>query len=98
MSLPLLVAFIFIALSLGVFLIFLLISRRGPRVRERVRSEGESDSGKSGAAPQQVFEKSSELLRRLGEMVPRSPQDLSAEEQRLVQAGIRRKDPRGSHR
>jgi tight adherence protein C len=91
-SLPLLVAFIFIALSLGVFLIFLLISRRGPRVRERVRSEGESDSGTSGASPQQVFEKSSELLRRLGEMVPRSPQDLSAEEQRLVQAGIRRKD------
>lgn len=92
MNLTLVFILIFAALALGIFLIFLLISRRNPSVRERVRSDQVSDGASTGAAPQQLVEKSGEFLRKLGEMIPRSPQDLSSEEQRLVQAGIRRKD------
>ncbi len=88
----LLVILVFAALSVAVFLIFLLISRRGPRVDERVRPDTGSAERTSGAAPQQFVQKSGELLRKIGAMVPRSPQDLSSEEKRMVQAGFRRKD------
>ncbi len=88
----LLVILVFAALSLAVFLIFLLISRRGPRVEERVRTDTGSTERPSGAGPQQFVKKSEEFLRKIGQMVPRSPQDLSSEERRMLQAGIRRKD------
>ena len=88
----LLVILIFAALSLAVFLIFLLISRRGPRVGERVRTDASRAESATGAAPKQFVQKSEEFLRKLGAMIPRSPGDLSSEERRLVQAGYRRKD------
>lgn len=41
---------------------------------------------------QQYAERSLSVFKRLGEMIPRSPNELSRQERRLVQAGIRRKD------
>lgn len=80
-------ALIFIAIFSAAY----AISIRVLNVRERVRSA--SDEGTAiprGRAA--VIARMVGWIRPLGEMIPRSPEEMSRQERRIVQAGIRRRD------
>jgi len=77
-------AFFFVAVfTMG----YLLFSRR-PRLRERF---GETREG-GGLDWLAMIRKSEKIFKPLGEMIPRSPEELSRQEQRFIEAGIRRRD------
>lgn len=81
----------FLLFFAGIFTLIYGLSRRRLKLRERISLEARRRAPVS-AKSQQILESLEKMVRPLGEMVPRSPEDLSKEEQRLVQAGIRRKD------
>ncbi len=73
----------------GVFLTGYVLLLRRPNLEERVH----------GVVPEKhrfdwirYVRESEKVLKPLGEMIPRSPEEMSRQERRLVQAGIRRKD------
>ena len=78
-------AFLFAAVFISGYA--LLIPR--PNINERLRG---------GAPPKKRFDflsmirHSEKVLKPLGEMLPRSPEEMTRQERRLVQAGIRRRD------
>lgn len=65
----------------------LLITR--PKLDERLRGRT-----KSRRRPDFIgmLKRSEKILKPLGEMIPRSPEEMSRQERRMAQAGIRRKD------
>lgn len=76
-------------LFVGVFLSGYVLLMTRPNLEERLR----------GAKPARgrldllnVLRRSEKVLKPLGEMIPRSPEEMSRQERRLAQAGIRRKD------
>jgi tight adherence protein C len=86
-----------LALSLGalVFLAILvaawLLFGGKPNLEKRARQQSEV-AGKGQSDWQNYLKISWSVLRPLGEMIPRSPDEMSRQEQRLTQAGIRRRD------
>jgi len=77
--------FLFVAVFLSGYI--LLMTR--PNLEERLQ----------GSAPSRLpmdwlrlLRRSEKVLRPLGEMIPRSPEEMSRQEMRLAQAGIRRRD------
>jgi tight adherence protein C len=62
---------------------------RSPNLEARVQQRSE---GRPGFEWSNVVRRAENVFRPLGEMVPRSPDEMSRQERRLVQGGIRRKD------
>lgn len=76
-------------LFLAVFLSGYALLMTRPNIEERLRAS---------APPRRHFDflkilrRSEKVLKPLGEMIPRPPEEMSRQERRLVQAGIRRRD------
>jgi tight adherence protein C len=70
-------------------LAYLLLERR-PNWEKRIRQEGEDVQ--KGFRWQSYLNISRSALKHAGEIVPRSPLEMSRQERRLTQAGIRRRD------
>jgi tight adherence protein C len=62
----------------------------GPDLLRRLRGEKSEDAPPRGW--RDYLSRSEKVLKPLGEMLPRSPEEMSRQERRLVRAGIRRKD------
>jgi len=83
-------------IAIGVFaFIFLLafawlIFGRHQSIEKRIRDQNDSDQKEK--QERQSFSTISSAASRLGELIPRSPEDMSKLEQRLAKAGIRHKD------
>jgi tight adherence protein C len=74
----------------GVFLAAYALLLTRPNLEERL-SPGKL--GKIGRIDWlKLFRQSEKILRPLGEMIPRSPDEMSRQERKLAQAGIRRRD------
>jgi tight adherence protein C len=65
----------------------LLMTR--PNLEERLRGARQVRQGMDWIS---FLRRSEKVLRPLGEMIPRSPEEMTRQERRLAQAGIRRKD------
>jgi tight adherence protein C len=83
----LLAAMIFIAV-LGLGSAFLGL----PSLKNRFQTESVQDQEASRKGWRSFLRKSERVVKPLGEMLPRSPEEMSRQERRLVRAGIRRKD------
>ncbi len=64
---------------------------RKPPVDRRIRDAEHSKKSQLSRLTQ-YLKRSEEFLKPLGEMIPRSPEEMTRQEKRLVQAGIRRRD------
>ena len=91
MNLTLLVTLGGLLLFVGLFALLYGVLRRGIQVGDRIidrdKKAPSSDEAKNPWQDRMV-----NFFKPLGEMLPRSPSDLSAEGQKLAQAGYRRKD------
>ena len=88
---PVLLIAAFILFFLGIFALIYAFGKRRLKLGDRISQEVKKKKDVHTKS-QQIQESLEKVVRPLGEMVPRSPEDLSKEEQRLIQAGIRRKD------
>ena len=91
-----LTAFVLIV-GILVFIVFFgvgsLLSIGRLDLKKRLSSRGaEAETEKSKSAWSKYVEGSERVFRSLGEVVPRSPEEMSRQEKRLAQSGIRRKD------
>ncbi|HTY62186.1 MAG TPA: type II secretion system F family protein [Acidobacteriota bacterium] len=84
--LALIAGLLFVAVFLSGYA--LLMTR--PNVEERLR--GPQLTPKKRVDFFQFLRKSEKVLKPLGEMIPRSPEEMSRQERRLMHAGIRRRD------
>ena len=75
----------------GIFGLTYALAGRLSGLEERVRQLRLESQGAS-LGWREYLDRSLRIVRRLGEMIPRSPDEMSRQERRLVQAGIRRKD------
>lgn len=75
----------------GVFVAASALLGRGGDLQKRVRQPIEEE-GKRPSSLQDVVRRFLQLFKPLGEIIPRSPEEMSRQERRLVRAGIRRKD------
>lgn len=91
MNLILLALVIGILVFFGVFLAALALVGKLGGIEERVR-ELRDEAELSGFSWRSYANRSLRLFRQLGGIIPRSPEEMSRQERRLVQAGIRRKD------
>jgi tight adherence protein C len=71
------------------FAVLTIVGRQTVDLRGRV---GSWSTLPQGGGWKEVLKKLEALFKPLGEMIPRSPEEMSRQEKRLVQAGIRRKD------
>jgi len=62
-----------------------------PNLEERIHQEYEDEKQKKFQW-RDYLKVSLTVLKPIGEMIPRSPQEMSRQERRLTQAGIRRRD------
>ena len=79
-----------ILIFVGLFSLGWVFLRQRVRVEQRVSEYGPGEDEESGRDT--FFAQVEKIVKPLGQMLPRSPEDLSKEAQRLMQAGIRRKD------
>jgi tight adherence protein C len=79
-------ALVFVAVFLAAYA--LLLTR--PNLEERLSPARLRKTGRIDWL--KFFRQSEKVLRPLGEMIPRSPEEMSRQERRLAQAGIRRRD------
>jgi tight adherence protein C len=89
MDLSYLLVLLFFLLFLALFSILVFLLRRPVRLRERVATADATGHVFDWRDLGRRFE---EMAKPLGQMIPRSPEDLSKEEKMLVQAGIRTRD------
>jgi tight adherence protein C len=89
MELSYLLILLFFLLFVAGFSLLILILRRRVSIRERVDP---SESAGSRFDWTNLGRRIENLAKPLGQMIPRSPEDLSKEERLLVQAGIRNRD------
>jgi tight adherence protein C len=75
----------------GIFSLSYALAGRLSSLEERVRQLRLEQQGE-GARWRSHVDRSLRLFRRLGELIPRPPDEMSRQERRLVQAGIRRRD------
>jgi tight adherence protein C len=88
---PLLLIAAFLLFFAGIFALIYAIAKRRLKLGERIALEAKKKPIIQSKG-QQIQESLEKVVKPLGEMIPRSPEDLSKEESRLIQAGIRRKD------
>jgi len=86
-----------IVLAFGLLLFLALFSfaysliERRPNIEKRVRQQDSNEEHK-GFRWQSYLDLSRSVLKHTGEIVPRSPQEMSRQDRRLTQSGIRRRD------
>jgi tight adherence protein C len=85
---PLLIL-LFLLLFIAVFSVLILLLRRRVRLQDRVDP---SEAAGGGFEWRDLAHRIEDLAKPLGQMIPRSAEDLSKEERMLVQAGIRSRD------
>src|SRR5262245_28318125 len=91
-NLPLLVAVIGVLVFIALFTIGNAFFGRSNTLKQRVRqTAGDTPSG-SRFNLKNLLKGSEQIIKPLGEMIPRSPEEMSRQERRLVTAGFRRKD------
>jgi tight adherence protein C len=73
----------------GIFAALYVIFIRAANVRDRINPQ---DNENGGAPRRAAVERVLRLFRPLGELIPRSPEDMSQLERRIAQAGIRHPD------
>lgn len=76
----------------GILALSYTMAGRMSALDERVRSIRAEFQGSTGSEWRDRFDRSVRVVRRLGEMIPRSPAEMSRQQRRLVQAGFRSKD------
>jgi tight adherence protein C len=89
-NLPLLVAVIGALVFIALFSIAYAMLGRPRTLEERVQSREKEKQPRFNM--RDLLTRSEHIFRPLGEMIPRSPEEMSRQERRLVQAGFRRKD------
>jgi len=77
---------------LGILSAFFGLFREKVRIAERLNSGEDTDPAKPFFDFRAFLNRTAEIIRPLGEFVPRSAEEMSKQERKLVQAGIRRKD------
>jgi tight adherence protein C len=90
-NLPLLVAVIGVLVFIAVFSVGYAMFGRSSTLEQRVRQTGEGKTG-SRFNLGDLIRGSEHIFRPLGEIIPRSPEEMGRQERRLVTAGFRRKD------
>ena len=91
-NLPLLVAVIGVLVFIALFTIGYAMFGRTRKLEERVRRTAGLEEPASRFSFSDLLKGSEQIIRPLGEMIPRSPEEMSRQERRLVSAGFRRKD------
>lgn len=81
-----------ILVFLGLFALLYALLNRGINLRERVRPTGAVEERSDLDERDAYYERLEKVFKPLGQMIPRSPEDLGREERRLMQAGIRRRE------
>jgi tight adherence protein C len=90
-NVPLLVAVIGVLVFIAVFSVGYAMFGRSSTLEQRVRQTGEGKTS-SRFKLGDLIKGSEHIFRPLGEIIPRSPEEMSRQERRLVTAGFRRKD------
>jgi tight adherence protein C len=91
-NLPILAAVIGVLVFIAVFSIAYAIFGRTRTLEQRVRQTGEGEETGSRFNISELIKGSENIFRPLGEIIPRSPEEMGRQERRLVTAGFRRKD------
>src|SRR5262245_65284276 len=91
-NLPMLVAVIGVLVFIALFTIGYAMFGRTRKLEERVRQTGGLEKTRSGFSVRDLLKGSEQIIKPLGEIIPRSPEEMSRQERRLVSAGFRRKD------
>jgi tight adherence protein C len=89
-NLPLLVGVIGALVFIALFSIAYAMFGRSRTLEERVQSREKEKQPRLNMRA--LLTRSEHVFRPLGEIIPRSPEEMSRQERRLVQAGFRRKD------
>lgn len=90
-NLPLLAGVIGVLVFIFVFAIGYAMMGRSSKLEERMRqTQDEAQAPRFNL--RSFLRRSENIFRPLGEMIPRSPEEMSRQERRLVKAGFRRKD------
>lgn len=89
-NLPILVAVIGALVFIALFSIVYAMFGRSRTLEERVYSSEKEQQPRLNL--RDLLKRSEHIFRPLGEIIPRSPEEMSRQERRLVQAGFRRKD------
>ena len=91
MQLILLMLMMGLLLFIGVFAGVTVLLGRVNKVKDLFREPEVEDKKKDGVA-RKFWQRVESVFKPLGEILPRSPEEMSRQEQKLWQAGIRRKD------
>jgi tight adherence protein C len=91
-NLPLLAAVIGVLVFIAVFVIGYAMFGRARNLEQRVRQTGDEQGTGSRFNFRDLLKGSEQIFKPLGEIIPRSPDEMSRQERRLVTAGFRRKD------
>jgi tight adherence protein C len=91
-NLPILAAVIGVLVFIAVFSIGYAMFGRTRKLEQRVRQTGGGEEPDSRFNIGDLLRGSEHIFKPLGEMIPRSPDEMSRQERRLVTAGFRRKD------
>lgn len=91
MNLELVTIGIGLSVFIGIFCAGYAIFSRALNIRARV-NPSEAVPGQPGSSWRAFTERTVQAFRPLGEMIPRSPEEMSRQERRITQAGIRRRD------
>jgi tight adherence protein C len=91
-NVPLLVGVIGVLVFIAVFSVGYAMFGRSRTLEQRVRQTGEGEKTGSRFNLRDLIKGSEHIFKPLGEMIPRSPEEMGRQEKRLVTAGFRRKD------
>lgn len=91
-NLPLLAAVIGVLVFIAVFAVAYAMFGRTRTLEQRVRQTGDERRTGSRFNIGNLLKGSEQIFKPLGEIIPRSPEEMSRQERRLVTAGFRRKD------
>lgn len=91
-NLPILVGVIGVLVFIAVFSVAYAMFGRTKNLEQRVRQTNPDDNSPSGFNFGDLIKGSEQIFKPLGEIIPRSPEEMSRQERRLVTAGFRRKD------
>ena len=91
-NIPMLVSVIGALVFLAVFVIGYAMFGRSSTLEQRVRQTGGEEKPRRRFKIGNLVRGAEQVVKPLGEMIPRSPEEMSRQERRLVTAGFRRKD------
>ncbi len=91
-NIPILVGVIGVLVFIAVFSIAYAMFGRSSTLEQRVRQTGEGEQRRARFNFRDLVKGSEHIFKPLGEIIPRSPEEMSRQERRLVTAGFRRKD------